>query len=134
MPISLATVLITKNNTLIMKTHIKIYMDAFDYDVSDFIFSEISKKQANDIHHIECKGMGGNPSKDKDRIENLQALTRVEHLMFGDKKRHMCYLLTIHKAFLISKKIPFDLDYINSKIEKYYEWSNSRTFLGRKIH
>ena len=72
-----------------MKKYIKIYMDYFEYEEQDFIPSEISGKKATDIHHIEARGMGG--SKNKDCIENLIALTREEHLKYGDKKEHKQY-------------------------------------------
>lgn len=81
-----------------MKRHTKIYMDFFGYDISDFIPSEISGRQANDTHHIEARGMGG--SKDHDRIENLMALTREEHEKFGDKSEHIDYLKSVHAAFM----------------------------------
>jgi len=51
-----------------------------------------------DIHHIDCKGMGG--SKQKDYIENLQALCRECHLKYGDKKQYKEFLLTKHKEKL----------------------------------
>lgn len=51
-------------------------------------------KRASDIHHIDCKGMGG--SKNKDVIENLQALCREHHHELGDKKQHIEYLKKVH--------------------------------------
>lgn len=83
-----------------MKNHTKIYMDFFGYDVSDFIPSEISGKKAQAIHHIECRGMGGNPSGDKDVIENLMALTAEEHDLYGDKAQYMAYLKAVHMQFM----------------------------------
>jgi hypothetical protein len=78
-----------------MKPHVKIYLNHFGYDVSSFIPCEICNKKAIDIHHIECKGMGG--SKQKDVIENLQALCRECHIRYGDKKKHKDYLIEVHK-------------------------------------
>lgn len=85
-----------------MTKHCKIYMAYFGYDTSDFIPSEISGKAANDIHHIERRGMGG--SKDADNIENLMALTREEHLKYGDKKEQKEYLKSVHLAFMEANK------------------------------
>jgi hypothetical protein len=102
-----------------MKKHTKIYFKALGYDTTDFIPSEISGKIAVDIHHIDCKGMGGNPSKDKDRIENIQAVTREEHLYYGDKKEHMVFLYKKHYEFLENNGVKFDKKYLLSKIEMY---------------
>ena len=84
-----------------MKNHINIYMNFFGYDESDIIFSEISGQPATDIHHIEARGMGG--SKKKDNINNLIALTREEHIQFGDKKQFKEYLQGIHNKKIIEK-------------------------------
>jgi hypothetical protein len=77
-------------------------MDYFEYSIGDFIPSEISGNMATDIHHISCKGMGG--SKTKDNIENLMALTREEHIEYGDKKQYIDYLLQVHKDFMNKHK------------------------------
>jgi hypothetical protein len=42
-----------------MKKHTKIYLNYFGYDTTDFIPCEVCGSQAVDIHHIECRGMGG---------------------------------------------------------------------------
>ena len=102
-----------------MKKHTKIYLNALGYDLFDFIPSEISGVRANDIHHIDCKGMGGNPNKDKDRIENLQAVTRQEHLDYGDKKEHMAFLYKKHYEFLEYHGVKFDKKYLLSKIKMH---------------
>lgn len=102
-----------------MKPHTKIYFKTLGYDITDFIPSEISGGKAVDIHHIECKGMGGNPSKSKDRIENLQALTREEHLKYGDKHKYMAFLYKKHLVFLKKSKVVFDEEYIKTQIKKY---------------
>lgn len=100
-----------------MKKHTKIYMDALGYDKTDFIPSEISGLKAQDIHHIDCKGMGGNPSKSKDRIENLQAVTRAEHVTMGDKKEFMHFLYSKHYKFLDTNGVKFDRKYLQDKIK-----------------
>lgn len=75
-------------------------MNYFGYGVEDFIPSEISGKRAVDIHHIEARGMGGS---DKDDIENLIALTREEHEMYGDKKQYKKWLKETHLKFIKNK-------------------------------
>jgi len=76
-------------------------MDTLGYDEGDFIPSEISGKQAVDIHHIWPRGMGG--SKGRDNIENLMALTREEHEKYGDKKQYRDWLQEIHNTFIFNK-------------------------------
>lgn len=76
----------------------KIYCDYFGYGEHDIIKSEISNKPAHDIHHIDSRGMGG--SNKKDIIENLMALTREEHIKYGDKKKYKPILKSIHKEFM----------------------------------
>ena len=100
-----------------MKNHTKVYFQAFGYDVSDFIPSELSSQPAVDIHHIDCRGSGG--TKKEDRIEELMALTREEHLKYGDKKQFMRMLYMKHRNFLRSNRIDFDEDYMQEKINKY---------------
>lgn len=102
-----------------LKGYKKIYANAFGYCEQDFVPSELSGKRAVDIHHIECKGSGGDPLGNKDRIENLIAVTREEHLKYGDKKQYMLFLFKSHRSFLISLGVTFDQDYLDSKIEYY---------------
>jgi len=77
-----------------MKAHTKIYLSHFKYDVSDFIPCELCNDKAVDIHHIECRGMGGTIKKDV--IDNLMALCRKCHIDYGDKKQHIDYLKEVH--------------------------------------
>ena len=65
-----------------MKNHTKVYMDYFGYGEDDFISCEVCERRAVDVHHINCRGMGG--SKEKDVIENLMGLCRECHLEYGD--------------------------------------------------
>jgi len=81
-----------------MKPHTKIYLNHFGYDISDFISCEVCGNKAVDINHIDARGMGG--SKEKDNIENLQALCRSCHEMYGDKKRFKEFLKNIHNNLL----------------------------------
>lgn len=78
-----------------MKKHTKIYLDHFGYTKDEFIPCEICGVRAVDIHHIDCRGMGG--TSDKDKIENLMAVCRECHVEYGDKKQHMDFLKKVHQ-------------------------------------
>lgn len=78
---------------------------------------EITGQPAQDIHHIHARGMGG--SKRLDRIENLMAITRGRHELYGDKKKHKQFLFRTHKEFLIQKGVKFDTQWIDSQIDRY---------------
>ena len=100
-----------------MKKHTKIYLKAFGYDLADpnqFIPSELGGRKAVDIHHIISRGKGG-----EDRIENLIALTRMEHDVYGDKKIYMCTLLLEHRTALKRANIEFDNDWFEDNLKKY---------------
>ena len=97
-----------------MKKHTKIYLTALNYVLDDFIPSELSQARANDTHHIISRSKGG-----EDRIENLMALTRAEHLEYGDKVGYMVMLLTKHRNYLAVNGVPFDLQWFDDKIKKY---------------
>ena len=57
-----------------MKKHVKNYFEFFKIGEQDIIFSELSGRPANDLHHLIYRGQGGS-----DDIENIMALTRDEH-------------------------------------------------------
>jgi 5-methylcytosine-specific restriction endonuclease McrA len=84
-----------------MKNHTKIYIKHFGYGLEDFIPCEVCGQRAVDIHHIDCRGMGGN--KKVDKIENLMALCRYCHVVMGDTKTHMEYLKHKHNIALNGK-------------------------------
>lgn len=91
----------------------RIYAEAFGYDVDDRttnIPSEISGEPSVDIHHIVTR---------EDRIENLMALTRIEHMDYGEIKKYMYYLLMIHMRVLQIKKIPFDQSWFDKYLKQY---------------
>ncbi len=81
-----------------MKKHTKIYHEYFNKDPGDWIGCEICNETAVDIHHIEPRGMGG--SNKKDYIENLMALCRDCHVLFGDKTKFKEMLKILHKSKL----------------------------------
>ena len=80
-----------------MKKHTKLYFTYFGFDQSDFIPCEICGSQANDIHHIECRGMGG--TKEPENIDNLQAVCRNCHIEYGDKKEYKEFLKEVHNDY-----------------------------------
>lgn len=90
----------------------KVYYKAFNYPMHQdtFVRSELSGNRAVDIHHICTR---------EHRIENLMALTRNEHTLFGEIKSQMVFLLKRHREVLIEFKIDFDNDWFNSKIMIY---------------
>lgn len=83
-----------------MKNHIRIYLDYFGYSGYEFIPCEVCGSKAVDIHHIEARGMGGDPQRTKDNIKNLQALCRKCHIEYGDKSEHKDFLRSIHEGKL----------------------------------
>lgn len=83
-----------------MKNHTKVYLKHFGYGLEDFIPCEVCDSKAVDIHHLDCRGMGG--TKTKDQIQNLMALCRKCHLQYGDKKQYLEFLTTIHTERLVT--------------------------------
>lgn len=84
-----------------MKSYTKTYLKYFGYALDDFIPCEICGNKGVDIHHIDCKGMGG--SKLKDDIENIMSLCREHHIEYGDKKQYIDFLKDIHNQRLDNK-------------------------------
>lgn len=85
-----------------MKKHTKIYLDYFGYDQSSWIPCEMCGQTANDINHIDARGMGG--SKLKDNIENLMAMCRKCHIDLGDKKEHKVMMKVVHQVKMNERK------------------------------
>lgn len=86
-----------------MKHHTKVYMSYFGFKIAEDCFCEICGLYANDIHHIEARGIGG--SSTKDNIENLMALCRKHHLDFGDVPDKKEWLNEVHKKFMLKHKL-----------------------------
>lgn len=78
-----------------MKRHTKNYLQFFNFTTADFIACEVCEAQAVDIHHIDARGMGGGQGTDD--IENLMAMCRACHMLYGDKKQYKEFLKEIHK-------------------------------------
>jgi hypothetical protein len=88
-----------------MKPYTKIYMDYFEYKIPEDVTCEICGRPAVDINHIKARGMGGNPKRDKDRIENLMAMCREDHLRYGDVPGEVREMLTsVHLSFMRQNK------------------------------
>ncbi len=83
-----------------MKNHTKIYYNFFGFVNSDFVPCEICGNGAVDIHHIDARGMGGNPNGDKDVIDNLQAVCRKCHDAYGDKKEFKEMVKKVHLKYM----------------------------------
>lgn len=98
-------------------------MNAFGFDVCDFVPSELSGSKAVDIHHIDCRGSGGSSKNTKDRIENLIALTREEHNFYGDKKQFMFYLYARHLNYMETCGVKFDKAWIMGQLDKYASYA-----------
>jgi hypothetical protein len=81
-----------------MQKHTKIYLDYFGFQIPEDVSCEICGAMANDIHHIEARGMGG--SKTKDYIENLQAVCRNCHNDYGDKTEFKDKLKEVHANYM----------------------------------
>jgi hypothetical protein len=101
-----------------MSPHKKVYCKAFGYTSGDFIASEVSGSPAVDIHAIIEDGMGGRPNKDTHRVENLIALTRKEHIMYGGKSEARAWLFRVHLQHMEQHGVKFDRKWILEQIEK----------------
>jgi 5-methylcytosine-specific restriction endonuclease McrA len=86
-----------------MKPHTKIYFNYFNFKIPEDCFCEICGSPAVDLHHIEARGMGGSESKNS--IENLMALCRQHHVMYGDVTDKKEWLKEIHKKFMLKYKL-----------------------------
>ena len=69
-----------------------------NYHPTDWIACELCGNTAVDIHHIEARGMGGNPKGDKDVIENLMAVCRSCHEKYEGNKADKEMLKVVHKV------------------------------------
>ena len=88
----------------------KIYADAFGYIQGEYVSSELSPNRGVDIHHIVGR---------EERIENLIAVTREEHLKYGEVKSAYVFLLTKHMNFLEDNGVKFDYKWFEEQINKY---------------
>lgn len=68
--------------------------------MDDFIPCEICGSRAVDIHHIDARGMGGDPTARKDTIENLMGLCRRCHNKYGDIESYLAFLQQRHNEYM----------------------------------
>lgn len=68
--------------------------------MDDFIPCEVCGKRAVDIHHIDARGMGGDPQGGKDVIGNLMGLCRRCHNYYGDKEQFIEFLQKRHNDYM----------------------------------
>ena len=78
--------------------HLKVYLNHFGLDETDFISCEFCGAEAVDIHHLKNRGMGG--SKIQDYIENLMALCRYHHEKAHRNRGFNDALFKIHADYL----------------------------------
>jgi hypothetical protein len=76
-----------------MQKHLKVFMDFYNIKSTDDISCFVCCNQAEDIHHLSPRGMGG--SKFKDYPENLAALCRFHHLQAEHDKKFNCVVKCI---------------------------------------
>jgi 5-methylcytosine-specific restriction endonuclease McrA len=84
-----------------VQKHTKIYLQYYGYTEADFVACEVCGSKAVDIHHINSRGMGGDPIGKKDVIENLQALCRECHVKYGDDPKYYDFLMEKHLKTLL---------------------------------
>ncbi len=108
-----------------MQNHTKIYLNAYSLTIADFVACEICGRRAVDIHHIDARGMGGDPKGLKYRIENLQACCRECHNERGDKKEFMAELYSLHKFSMDQNNVLYNSEFINYKIKKWTITANT---------
>ena len=86
-----------------MKEHTKTYIAAMGLDKTEPIYSELSGEVATDIHHIDRRGFGSTANPEANSIFNLMALTRDEHIKYGDIVKYKDWLKVKHMKYLMSK-------------------------------
>lgn len=101
-----------------MKPYTKTYMDFFGHQVAEDVECEICGNPAVDINHIDARGMGGNPLKDKDKIENLMAMCRLHHLECGDVPTVKPMLRLIHVKFMKYRGRKDKVSHLNPPIDE----------------
>lgn len=99
-----------------MKKHTSVYLNFFGFKIPEDCVCEICKNFANDIHHIQARGAGGNPKGNKDQIENLMALCRFHHDKHGDVPNDRQWLTNIHLDYMKENGLKNKyLEYLNRK-------------------
>lgn len=92
-----------------------LYLSFFGYDPpGDYIPSELTGDQVDDVHHIKADGMGG--TKKKPTIENLMGLSRLEHDYFGDRTHFREFLEFAHKNFMETRTPLIETEYADNRV------------------
>jgi len=99
-----------------MQKYTRIYLDAFKLDEADFCKCECCEKKATEIHHILTRKK---LSEGLLKIENLMAICRTCHELYGDRIYLMEILLKIHQKILDIKEIPHNPKFFDFYINKY---------------
>jgi hypothetical protein len=87
-----------------MKKHTRVYLKEMGYGEQDFKICEICEcAEAVDVHHIDPRGMGGNP--DADVEGNLIGLCRGCHTLAekGRITKEQCF--KAHKFFKMKQGV-----------------------------
>jgi len=79
----------------------KLFKDLHGFVDDDFIPCAVTGERANDIHHIDARGMGG--TKREESICNLIPVTRKVHDDLGDKSDHKVFLFEKNCDFILMR-------------------------------
>lgn len=90
-----------------MQRHTAIYFKESGIDPHGFVECEVCGASSVDVNHIDARGMGGNPKKDKEVFENLMASCRRCHNDFADKQAYKEFLKRRH-----AENFPGKLKYV----------------------
>ncbi len=85
----------------------KIYLEGSGFKEFDYIECEVCEAESVDIHHIDARGMGGDPSGSKDVFSNLMAVCRPCHDTYGDVNQFKEHLRQLHY-----RRFPMVLGYL----------------------
>ena len=83
-----------------MQKHTKAYNKFFGYTPDEWKPCEVCNRTAAWVHHIDCKGMGGDPQGKKEHIENYMAICVDCEKKYADRAEYMDYLYWEHKKFI----------------------------------
>ena len=84
------------------------YKRAFAVENNKIYCESCQKYGEFQVHHIQARGIGGDPNGKRDTIENLMGLCAQCHDWWGDRKKMRYYLYESHRQALVSKEVDFD--------------------------
>lgn len=88
--------------------HREKYKRAFNVH-DDKIYCESCQRYGEfDVHHIQARGMGGDPNGKRDIIENLMGLCRKCHNFWEHKTKMRFHLYEKHRQELDEHGVEFD--------------------------